>query len=439
MGALALPAMKLPPGNPAPPARRSNRSIARDFLDLSSRLESGRALPVFSRFEGPVTLKTTGLTLSAASRRDLAALLARLRNEGHVPIRLASAPAPATATAQAPANITVEFLPHRLLQRKVPQAACFVAPNVSSWREYLAHPGDPAQDWASIVRRRRVAIFIPGDVAPQEIRDCMHEEIAQALGPVNDLFRLTDSVYNDDNFQTVLTGFDMLILRATYDPALRSGMDWDTVAARLPTILSRIHPAGEHAPARAPVAPTPRSWIEAIRSALGRGTKGPAQIAQARHALAIARAQGWNDNRLGFSLYALGRVSLGSDPHAALEAFAQAEAIFRARPQTRLHAAHVAVQLAAYALSAGRARAAIDMVDADAPVALAAENAELLSSLLMIKAQALEDLGRSAQARIVRLDALGWARYGLGSGEAIARRLAEIAALSPKARRRASG
>ena len=50
-----------------------------------------------------------------------------------------------------------------------------------------------------------MAVFLPGDVSPQEIRDCLHEELAQALGPVNDLYRLTDSVFNDDNFNTVLT------------------------------------------------------------------------------------------------------------------------------------------------------------------------------------------------------------------------------------------
>jgi len=34
--------------------------------------------------------------------------------------------------------------------------------------------------------------------SPQEVRDCLHEELAQALGPLNDLYRLPDSVFNDD-------------------------------------------------------------------------------------------------------------------------------------------------------------------------------------------------------------------------------------------------
>jgi hypothetical protein len=83
-----------------------------------------------------------------------------------------------------------------------------------------------------------MAVFMPADVAPQEVRDCLHEEVAQAIGPLNDLYRLPDSVFNDDNFHTVLTGFDMLILRATYAPELRSGMTRAEVAAALPGILA---------------------------------------------------------------------------------------------------------------------------------------------------------------------------------------------------------
>ena len=52
------------------------------------------------------------------------------------------------------------------------------------------------------------------------MRDCLHEELAQALGPLNDLYRLPNTVFNDDNFHSVLTGFDMTILRATYAPGL---------------------------------------------------------------------------------------------------------------------------------------------------------------------------------------------------------------------------
>ena len=43
----------------------------------------------------------------------------------------------------------------------------------------------------------------------------------------------------------------------------------------------------------------------------------------------------------------------------------------------------------------------------------------LLATLLMIKAEALDAQGRSEEARITRLDSLGWARYGFGSDQEV--------------------
>jgi hypothetical protein len=93
------------------------------------------------------------------------------------------------------------------------------------------------------------------------------------------------------------------------------------------------------------------------------------------------------------------------------------------------------MQLAAFALSSGQTEAAIALVDDNlAPVAQA-ENAALLATLLMIKAEALELQGRTQEARAVRLDSLGWARYGFGSDEAVRIRVSEISALSARLKR----
>ncbi|HRV63973.1 MAG TPA: DUF2927 domain-containing protein, partial [Albidovulum sp.] len=181
-----------------PPQRplRPNGEMARNFLDLSFRLETGEDLPVLTRFEGPVSVAMTGAVPPTAGA-DLGRLLTRLRSEADIDI----------FRTDGPAAITVEFLPRRVMQAQVPQAACFVEPGVSSWQEYRTLARSPETDWARLTRRDRVAVFIPNDTAPQEIRDCLHEEIAQALGPLNDLYELPDSVFNDDNFHTVLTGF----------------------------------------------------------------------------------------------------------------------------------------------------------------------------------------------------------------------------------------
>ncbi|MEZ5779434.1 MAG: DUF2927 domain-containing protein [Paracoccaceae bacterium] len=404
------------------PPQRSNREIASNFMDLAFRLESGRTLDVFTRFEGPLTIRVSGAVPPTVSA-DLGRLLARLRSEAGLNI--------ATVTGD-DAAITIEFLPRQTMQRFVPKAACFVAPRVGSWEEYRRVRRD-ALDWSTLQTRTRATIFIPNDMPPQEIRDCLHEELAQALGPLNDLYELPDSVFNDDNIHTVLTGFDMLILRAYYAPELQSGLTAQAVASYLPGILARLNPRGEGI-GGAVAEPTPRAYVEAIETALGPGSAGPRRRAAIRRAIDIAEARGWNDTRTGFAWLALGRLSLGSDPEDAVAAFARAAQIYHADPRLSLQSAHADMQLAAYALTAGQAEDALQLTSRALPHAAAAENAALLSTLLMIRAEALDLVGRASEARQVRLDSLGWARYGFGSDAEVRARLKGIAALSPAQR-----
>lgn len=420
----ALPPMKTFASPRVTPPSRSNINIARDFLDLSFELESGRTLPILTRFEGPITIRATG-QVPPSLGPDLTRLLFRLQREAGIPITQVS--------ADQDASITIEAISRAELQRYVPQAACFVVPRMSSWAEFKRNRRSAAVDWTTLETRTRMAIFLPSDVSPQEIRDCLHEETAQALGPLNDLYRLSDSVFNDDNFYTVLTGFDMLMLKTYYSPQLSSGMTRQQVAARLPGILAQLNPQGQGAPA-VPVKETPREWIDAIEEALGPRTSSGRRQAAARRAVAIARQQGWADNRLAFSLFALGRLSLAGEADIALTSFLQAASIYDARPETRLQGAHVSMQLAAFALSSGQTETAIALVDdATGPVA-AAENAALLATLLMIKSEALLLQGKTAESRAVRLDSLGWARYGFGTDKAVRLRISEIAALSHRMR-----
>lgn len=419
---LPLPPMRSFGAPRVTPPERSNAEMAQDFIDLSFRLEGGRELPVLSRFEGPVTLRLSGPVPETAAG-DLDRLLARLRREAGIDIRRAS--------AGQPAAITIEFLPRQVMQARVPRAACFVAPRVSSWAEYR-RASRATLDWTTLVRREKAAIFIPNDTSPQEVRDCLHEELAQALGPLNDLYRLPDSVFNDDNIHIVLTGFDMLMLRSYHSPRLAAGMPSGAVAARLPQILAALNPAGQRPASLA--APSPSAYAHAIETALGPGTAPGRRRAAASDALAIALANGWNDTRTGFAWMALGRLTQSGDPQTALTAFRRASAIYRSRPGMALQAAHAELQLAAFALSQGDAAAALALAERSLPVVVADENAALAASFLMIRAEALDLLGRSTEADRVRLDSLGWARYGFGSEAEVADRLNGIAALSPLAR-----
>lgn len=421
----ALATNSLPPAKafstskPLPP-QRSNRDIARDFLDLHFKLEGGTVLPVFTRFEGPIRLRVAG-TPSAGFMRDLNQVLSRLETEAGIAIQRVSS---------GPAEITLQAVSSRAIQQALPKAACFVVPNVDSLAELRRKRRSPDTDWSKLRSRERLAVFVPTDVSPQEARDCLHEELAQAIGPLNDLYRLSDSVFNDDNIHTVLTGFDMLVLRATYAPELRTGMSRAEVAAQLPALLARLNPAGETIASDALTA-TPRSWIDAIEGALGPGNSLVSRKRAANQALRLAQSLGWRDHRRAYSHYVLGRMIQSSEPDLAQRHFQTAIDFLRQRPNSGLHQSVILPRMAAYDIARGDGERALKRINPVLTQAARHENAALLATALLIKAEALDLLGQFATANAVRLDSLGWARYGFGPDWAVQSKVREVADLRP--------
>lgn len=399
---------------------RSNNDLALDFIELSFQMESGRTLPVLTRFETPISVRVTG-SPSPTLIPDLRRLMARLRTEARIDIR---------ETRNEIANVTIQAVSREDIRRVLPQAACFVAPNVSSIAEYRSARRQPTTNWTLLKSREKIAIFLPNDASPQEVRDCLHEELAQALGPLNDLYRLPDSVFNDDNVHTVLTGFDMLILRAYYDPALRSGMTRGQVAAALPSILARINPRGTRQPARFATR-TPPEWSKAIQTALGRSISFTSRQTAAQEGIRIAAAMGWQDHRRAFAHYAMGRVMQASNAEMAQKHYLMADRYYAMTPGTKLHRAYVATQLSAYAITKGDGDHALRLIAPHVETAMQSENAALLSTLLLLRAEALELESRPTEASGVRLDSVGWARYGFGPDWAVRAKLREIASLNP--------
>ncbi|WP_435311704.1 DUF2927 domain-containing protein [Primorskyibacter sedentarius] len=405
---------------PSPPSA-SNADIARDFLDLTFRLESGRDLPILTRFEGPIRVRVTGAP-PPTLRGDLDRLLLRLRDEAGLDI---------ATTSSSTAEITIQAVSRRNIQRVLPTAACFVVPNVTSLTEYRRLQRSNSITWSRLQRRKHLAIFVPNDVSPQEIRDCLHEELAQAIGPLNDLYRLPDSVFNDDNMHTVLTGYDMLLLRAYNHPSLRNGMTRDEVTARLPAILASLNPEGEGRASR-PLQETPRAWIHAIETALGPGASETERMQAGKEAVQIATELGWTDHRRAFSHFAMGRLLRGTDPDAAQLEILRADRFYAKSPQTKLHRAYVASQLAAHAIAQGNGAEALNLLRPHLDTAARHENAALLATLMLLRVEALELVGRRTEAEALLLDSLGWARYGFGEDWAVFAKMHEISALNPQ-------
>lgn len=423
VGAQSWPAMKaFPNGRAANMVYRANTDILQEFLDLSFSLESGQRIPRLTRFEGPITVAFANPAKPVVSR-DLDQLITRLRDEANLDIsRISNAKF---------ANIVIETMSKRDLQRAAPSAACIVVPRIRSWAEFRKNRFNKRTDWSSLERRERAMIFMPHDISAQDARDCLHEELAQALGPLNDLYRLPDSVYNDDNFHIVLTAYDMMILRAYYAPEIRNGMAQHEAAAVLPRVLARVNPAGSSITAKH-LEQTDRSWIKTIEAALGVKGNDSSRIAAADRALKIAKQAGYRDHRLGFSYFARARVSISANSEQAAADFARSYAVFNdIFGPNNIHTAQAALQMASLSISAGRYDTALEFINDSIPAAKSAQNGRLLFSLLAMKAEVVTQLGRSDEATALRREAISWGRYGIVPAREISDRLKTIAKLKP--------
>ncbi len=400
---------------------RSNLDLAQDFLDLTFALESGEQLTSILRYEEPVRIYLRSPEL-AAYRVDLTALLARIRSEAGIDIAETGDPAKA--------QIQIEAVTAAQIAKVFPTAACFIVPGETDWQSFTRRRADTRVRWSDQKTLGRAAIFLPLDTTPQDVRDCLNEEITQALGPANDLYRLPDTIWNDDNFHGMATRFDMLMLRTLYQPELHSGMSKPAVAAVLPEVLNRVNPKGRTVP-RKPRQPESKAWATAIETALSRDAPRQERLDAAVQATQIAAEMRPVDHRLGVSLLTLGRLSLRQDPAAAAKDFSQAYTLFRDQLGPHdLRTAQAGVHLAALAIGTGQYKAAIALADLHAPDAVVAQNAILLAGFLSIKAEALAATGQTEAAQAVRLDSLGWARYGFGDSDgALAREQAQLAAL----------
>ncbi|MEO1379506.1 MAG: ATP-dependent transcriptional regulator, partial [Pseudomonadota bacterium] len=110
-----------------------------------------------------------------------------------------------------------------------------------------------------------------------------------------------------------------------------------------------------------------------------------------------------------------------------------AERFYRQAPGTALHQAYSASQLAAYAVNEGDGVKALSILGPHLATAQRYENAALLATLLLLRAEALELTGRVAEAQTIRLDSVGWARYGFGDDWAVRAKASEISSQRQKA------
>ena len=384
---------------------RANGDIADEFMDFMFRNELGGITDAFSRFDGPITIRFAQPAPPLAIR-DLNRLIARLRSEAGLNIRLGA--------NDAPVNIYIHRMPLAKLQNIASNAACLVVPNARNAKEFRAGWRSGKTQWRNVKTRTLASVFLPSDQSPQTERDCLHEEIAQALGPLNDLYRVSNTVFNDDDMNGVLTPYDMLILRMVYSPELRIGMSPEQVRARLPGILKRLNPKGTGYAHSGQSISLP--WNTLIRGAQNPSGTDQRRIVSAKRALQLGVDEKLGQPRIAFSMLSHARASLARDPQARIN---ELQHVLHTYTQTlgsdSIQVGKVSREMAYLLFHLGLTSEAGAFVPTIKKAAQKYQNAELMFEALHIEALIAHSNGDVTGHKALVAQARGWGLYAFGS------------------------
>lgn len=390
---------------PAGHTRYDNASLADLLVRLTHDLEWGGRRPSLQRYEVPVRVGMTGPG-SARYVNFLDRYLAELRARTGIAI----------SRTVGPHNLRIQFVPGRAFRAKVPQHFCVVAPGNPDWARFRDDPirlGTRAFETAATLDA--MSVFIPDTVEPYLVRTCLIEEIAQALGPANDLYGLGPSIFNDDAAHIWPTALDYLILRVLYQPELRTGLSRRETRSRARDVLDRLNPAGQAAPPLPELSPRDMAdWAETLRGAFSPEASSASRRKAARAALMIARRRAPGSAYHCHSLIVLARKV--REPVAeVLEILSQARRIcVRAHGSDDIRIARLQLETARATFREGRAGAAFGMSEPLAARLAAHGQAERLVALYALQAASLRAIQQGTKSFEARRRAREWGAYALG-------------------------
>ncbi|MEM9737414.1 MAG: DUF2927 domain-containing protein, partial [Pseudomonadota bacterium] len=326
------------------------------------------------------------------------------------------------------ANLHIRFVAGPDFTRRLPRISCVVAPGDLTWAEFRANPD--RLGGRSLERAFRISamtIFLPESAAPYLIRSCLIEEIAQALGPANDLYGLGPSIFNDDAAHIWPTALDLMVLKVLYQPEMRSGLGRRETERRAREILARLNPEGARAPAL--TLPSQRAmgaWRETHAEVFSRATSQNRAPDLARKALEIAAARAPESAYHCHAQRTLGRVLARTRPGEALAVLGEATRLCaRVHGRSDIRLSLIALERAVALIRQGSYAAALATLNAHEARLAALGQEERLAALYGLKAQALGGAGLLSEADRARRQAHIWAAYAYGAQSSQATRFAK--------------
>lgn len=405
---------KLGAALPVGSTRYSNRSLADVFVLLTHGLEWGANRPNLVRYEAPISVGLTGPG-SVQYAGFLDSYLAQLRSRSGITI----------ARGPGPHNLAIRFVPGNAFRRRAPRQSCLVAPGQMDWATFATNPARyGTRAFETQTALSAMTVFIPDNAEPFLVRICLIEEIAQALGPANDLYGLGPSIFNDDGAHVWPTRLDYLMLRVLYAPEMRTGLSAAETRSRARTVLDRLNPEGRAAPSL----PVPRPgrmarWSQAIRDAFKRGGDLDARRADARKAVAIAARQAPGSAYHCRALSALVRLTR-TNPAEARQAATDGQRICAsAHGLSDIRLARLQLDTARLLYDAGSPAAAMSALRGLEDTFAAHGQEERLTAFYALQAASLRAIQQGTKSFEARRRAAEWGAYALGRDHADVRRL----------------
>ena len=320
------------------------------------------------------------------------------------------------ARGPAPQNMTVRFVPGAAFRARVPQHFCVVAPGQLDWDTFRT---DPARYGTRAFETARslgaMTVFIPDNAEPWLVRTCLIEEIAQGMGPANDLYGLGPSIFNDDAAHTWPTALDYLMLRVLYQPEMRTGLGRAETRTRARAVLARLNPQGEGAPPLPPLRIRQmREWADMLRQAFDEDRSRARRLETAREATSLAGSLARGSAHHCHSLTVESRLTRGPAT-GRLAAINRALGICsRAHGPGDIRVIRLMLDKARATHMAGRAGAAYGLSEPLEALLAGHAKDERLVALYALQAASLRAIQQPEQSAIARRKAAAWGAHALG-------------------------
>ena len=227
----------------------SNSDLAENFEKIALNREYRRDEDVLveettptrlSRWEKPIRYRVIGEAVTGADRGEYASLAIRLSSLTGLTIEQTTVDPNLTILILGPEErrVFVDQLKENGLAARMPL--------VVEWARDISYPcvGQVGYDDSETGLITGAMIVIKGELEGVLRRSCIHEELAQTLGLMNDDPEVRPSIFNDDQEFALLTEHDEILLRILYDERLTPGMQAEDARPLLPEIIEGIRPGG---------------------------------------------------------------------------------------------------------------------------------------------------------------------------------------------------